>query len=139
MVRGETEIVPSQAAAPKAGELSMSLVCMKERCVGVVSLSGPLTAATANAFRTQLLAWQGVETDVKNYVFNLSEMDFMDSVGLGSLIAVLKRIAENGGDMRLACLQKKPRMVIDITRAYQVFRIFDSVEDAIESFANLPC
>ena len=57
----------------------------------------------------------------------------MDSAGLGSLIAALKRITERGGDMKLACLQKKPRMVFEITRAYKVFEIFDTIEEALKS------
>jgi anti-sigma B factor antagonist len=35
--------------------------------------------------------------------------------------------------MKLACLQKKPRMVFEITRAYKVFEIFDTVEEAIKA------
>lgn len=111
----------------------MSVVCTKENGIGIISLSGPLTAATVEAFREQLTAWQGGEADVKNFVFDLSAVDFMDSAGLGALIAALKRITERGGDMKLACLQKKPRMVFEITRAYKVFEIFDTVEEAVNA------
>jgi anti-sigma B factor antagonist len=108
----------------------MSVACTKEQGIGIITLSGPLTAATVEAFREQLAAWQAGEADVKNFVFDLSAVDFMDSAGLGSLIAALKRITERGGDMKLACLQKKPRMVFEITRAYKVFEIFDTLEEA---------
>lgn len=111
----------------------MSVSCTKENGIGMISLSGPLTAATVEAFREQLTAWQGEEADVKNFVFDLSAVDFMDSAGLGALIAALKRITERGGDMKLACLQKKPRMVFEITRAYKVFEIFDTVEEAVNA------
>ena len=111
----------------------MSVACTKENNIGMIALSGPLTAATVEAFREQLAAWQAGEPEVKNYVFDLSAVDFMDSAGLGSLIAALKRITERGGDMKLACLQKKPRMVFEITRAYKVFEIFDTVEEAVNA------
>jgi anti-sigma B factor antagonist len=111
----------------------MSVACTKENNIGMIALSGPLTAATVEAFREQLAAWQAGEPEVKNYVFDLSAVDFMDSAGLGSLIAALKRITERGGDMKLACLQKKPRMVFEITRAYKVFEIFDTVEEAVSA------
>jgi anti-sigma B factor antagonist len=100
----------------------------------LVELSGPLTAATVEPFREQFSAWQADEAGVKNYVLDLSAVDFMDSAGLGALIAALKRITEKGGDMKLACLQKKPRMVFEITRAYKVFDIFDTVEEALRTF-----
>jgi len=111
----------------------MSVVCKRENDIGIINLSGPLTAATVEAFREQLAAWQASEADVKNFVFDLSSVDFMDSAGLGALIAALKRITEHGGDMKLACLQKKPRMVFEITRAYKVFDIFDTVKEAVAS------
>ncbi len=114
----------------------MSVTCTKTNGVGVVSLSGPLTAVTVEAFRERLAVWQAAEADVKNFVFDLSAVDFMDSAGLGSLIAALKRITERGGDMKLACLQKKPRMVFEITRAYKVFEIYDTVEEATQAASD---
>jgi anti-sigma B factor antagonist len=112
----------------------MVVTCSKERGIGVIQVGRPLTAATVDAFREQLLSWQSGATDVKNYVIDLKQVDFMDSAGLGTLIAVLKRITEAGGDMKIACLQKKPRMVFEITRAYKVFEIYDSVDEALKHF-----
>lgn len=112
----------------------MQVTCTKNNGIGVVQVSKALTAATVDSFRDQLASWQDAEPDVKNYVMNLEEVDFMDSAGLGTLIAVLKRISEKGGDMKIACLQKKPRMVFEITRAYKVFEIYDSVEEALRAF-----
>ena len=111
----------------------MNLVCTKKQGIGIITLSGPLTAASVEAFREQLVVWQTGAADVKNFIFDLSAVDFMDSAGLGSLIATLKRITERGGDMKLACLRKKPRMVFEITRAYKVFEIFETVDEAVEA------
>ncbi|QBG46276.1 anti-sigma factor antagonist [Verrucomicrobia bacterium S94] len=112
----------------------MLVNCEKQNEIGVVRVSKALTAATVDAFRDQFNHWSSAETDVKNYVIDLAEVDFMDSAGLGTLIAVLKRVTEQGGDMKIANLQKKPRMVFEITRAYKVFEIYESVEDAIKGF-----
>lgn len=112
----------------------MVVTCSKERGIGVVRVGKMLTSATADAFREQLSSWQSVEPDVKNYVIDLKQVDFMDSAGLGTLIAVLKRVTEAGGDLKIACLQKKPRMVFEITRAYKVFEIYDTVDEALGMF-----
>ena len=108
--------------------------CTKQNGVGVVRVSRALTAATVDSFREKLTDWQEREPDVKNYVVDLEAVDFMDSAGLGTLIAALKRISERGGDMKLACLQKKPRMVFEITRAHKVFEIYNNVDDAVLAF-----
>lgn len=112
----------------------MNVICSKEQGVGIIEVDGDLTAASVDSFRDQLTKWQLVENDVKNYVLNLQQVDFMDSAGLGTLIASLKRVTERGGDMKIACLQKKPRMVFEITRAYKVFEIYDSVDDALKAY-----
>lgn len=112
----------------------MIVNCSRVGDIGIVQISKPLTAATVDAFRDQLAIWQDAERDVRNYVVNLEEVDFMDSAGLGTLIATLKRVTERGGDMKIACLQKKPRMVFEITRAYKVFEIYETVEDALRGF-----
>ena len=113
----------------------MVVTCSKELGIGVIQVSQPLTAATVDTFREQLSSWRAGAPDVKNYVIDLKQVDFMDSAGLGTLIAVLKRITEAGGDMKIACLQKKPRMVFEITRAYKVFEIYDSVDEALKKFS----
>lgn len=112
----------------------MIVNCSKERGIGIIEVEGSLTSASVDAFREQLSSWRTVEAGVKNYVIDLQQVDFMDSAGLGTLIAVLKRITEAGGDMKIASLQKKPRMVFEITRAYKVFEIYDSVEEALRMF-----
>jgi anti-sigma B factor antagonist len=114
----------------------MNVTCSKEQGIGVIQVNQALMAASVDSFREQLSQWQDVETDVTNFVIDLKQVDFMDSAGLGTLIAALKRITEAGGDMKIACLQKKPRMVFEITRAYKVFEIYDSVDEAIKGFSQ---
>jgi anti-sigma B factor antagonist len=113
----------------------MVVTCSKEQGIGVIQVNKALTAVTVDAFREQLSSWQAAEPGVKNYVIDLKQVEFMDSAGLGTLIAVLKRITEHGGDMKVACLQKKPRMVFEITRAYKVFEIYDTVDEALNMFS----
>ena len=101
--------------------------------VGVVTVTGPLTAAGVDSFREQFGGWWQSSPDVRNVVVDLGGVDFLDSAGLGTVIAILKRIAERGGDLKIASLQKKVRMVFEITRAYKVFDILDSVEEAVKA------
>ncbi|MCF7848430.1 MAG: STAS domain-containing protein [Kiritimatiellales bacterium] len=112
----------------------MLVSCSKANGIGIIKINEALTAATVDAFREQFSSWQAAEPEVKNFVIDLADVDFMDSAGLGTLIAVLKRVTEQGGDMKVACLQKKPRMVFEITRAYKVFEIFDTVDEAVKTF-----
>ena len=114
----------------------MYISCKKQNEIGIVKLLDGLTAATVETFRIEFTGWQAAEEDVKNYVVDLSQVDFMDSAGLGTLVAMLKRVRERGGEMKIYGLQPKPRMVFEITRAYKVFDICNTVDEAIEKFSE---
>jgi len=103
--------------------------------VGVVVVTDALTSASVDSFREQFVNWWQSLPELHNVVVDLSGVDFLDSSGLGSLIALLKRVSERGGDMKIAGLQKKVRMVFEITRAFKVFDIFDNTDEARKACA----
>lgn len=98
---------------------------------GVVSVCGPLSAAGVDSFREQMSKWMEENGEVRQIVLDADEMDYVDSAGLGVLVALLKRATEHGGDLRIARLGGKARMVFEISRAVRIFAIFDSVEAAL--------
>lgn len=97
----------------------------------VAVIDGPMTAETSDAFREKFEAWLQGASGTPTLVVDLSAVEVMDSSGLGALLGALRRTAEKGGDMRLAALQPKPKLVFEITRAYKAFDIFDSVDEAL--------
>ncbi len=115
-------------------EQTISVICETRDDVGVISVSGPMTAATTDVFRSRFDAWQRNGNTAVNVVLDLEGVEVMDSAGMGAIMGVLKRVSERGGDMRIANLRRKPQMVFEITRAYRLFEIFDSIDAAIGSF-----
>ena len=101
--------------------------------VGVVAVTGALVSVEVDAFRAGFVEWWQRLPELRNVVVDLRGVDFLDSAGLGSLIALLKRVSERGGDMKIVGLQKKVRMVFEITRAFKVFDIFDQTDEAIRA------
>lgn len=98
--------------------------------IGVIHVDGPLTAATIDEFRRIFWPWY-VLAGCRNVVLDLGGVESLDSTGLGTLVAALKLASEKGGDIRIANLQKRPRLVFEITRSYKVFEIFETVAEAI--------
>ncbi len=99
--------------------------------VGVVAIVGRLDASNAGALKT---SFNGRLKDVLKFVFNLEGLDAIDSTGLGAIVACLKYASEAGGDIKIALLPPKPRMVFEITRAHRIFDIYDDLAAAIESY-----
>ncbi len=112
----------------------MNVTCETKDNVGIVSVAGPMTAATTDTFRGRFDAWQKNGSATENVVLDLGGVNVMDSAGLGAIMGVLKRVTEKGGDLKIANLQQKPRMVFEITRAYRLFEIYDSIDESVRSF-----
>jgi len=66
-------------------------------------------------------------------VLDLSEVDFIDSSGLGVLVTILKRIRPEG-DIRLSGVRERVRSLLELTRLDDFFQIHVSKNAAVESF-----
>ena len=63
---------------------------------------------------------------------DMCDVAFLDSSGLGTLVAALKRLKERDGTMAIVCPDGPVRKVLTITSLDQVFRTFDSIEELPE-------
>lgn len=64
-------------------------------------------------------------------ILDLSEVDFVDSSGLGAIVAAMKHLAPER-ELLLAGLTPSVDKVFQLTRMDSVFRIFRSLEDALD-------
>ena len=72
--------------------------------------------------------------EIKKVVIDLKDVKWMNSSGLGSLMAGMITLRGSGGDMRLAKLNDRVRRPIEITKLDQILKIYDSVEEAATAF-----
>lgn len=78
------------------------------------------------------------ESGKKNVVVDLAKVKFMNSSGLGMLISGLTTMRNSGGDLRLANVADRIQSLLVITKLITVFKHFDSVEEAVDSFDEDP-
>ena len=67
-------------------------------------------------------------------VMDLTHVTYIDSAGLGMLVAKYVSARRCGGDIRLCHLTPRSTHVMDITKLSCVFRVFDSEDEAVRSF-----
>jgi anti-sigma B factor antagonist len=95
----------------------------------VVTISGQVDLASAPGLRACLL---DLASDGKvRIVVDLSTTEFLDSTGLGALVAGLKRVRLRGGEMRLVVPTPSVRKVFEITSLDRVFPLFDDLTAAL--------
>lgn len=68
-------------------------------------------------------------------VIDLALVDWMNSNGLGILISGMTTLRDNEGDLKLANVTEKIQSLLTITKLITVFEAYDSVDDAVASFA----
>ncbi|HJR57827.1 MAG TPA: STAS domain-containing protein [Vicinamibacterales bacterium] len=73
-----------------------------------------------------------------NVVLNLGEVTYVDSCGIGVLVAKFVSLRRKGGDLRLVHVTPRSQRLMHITKLMDVFKIFESEDDAIASFSNEP-
>ena len=102
--------------------------------VRVVELSGDLKGPDSSAqLRARLK--EVLEKGDTQVVLDLARLSFVDSAGLGSLVAGLTTARNQGGNVKLARAPKQFREQLIITKLVTIFEVFDSVEQALLSFA----
>lgn len=71
-------------------------------------------------------------------LLNLRDVTYVDSCGVGVLIAKYVSLRRKGGDLRLVHVTTRSRRLLQITKLVDVFRIFDNEADAVASFSSEP-
>ena len=96
----------------------------------VVSLAGEVDVANASQVREAALKL--ISGGATRLIVDLSDTEYMDSSGLGTLVGLLKRLKESGGEMAIASAQPRVKRLFDITGLTQVFRLCDDVAAALK-------
>jgi anti-sigma B factor antagonist len=100
--------------------------------VTVFSLKGNLDALTAPILKKEievLLSARKIHV-----VFDLKDLDLIDSSGVGAIVSLFKRVRTLQGDVKIAGLQGQPAEIFKLLRLDRAFEIFDSVDSAVERF-----
>ncbi len=71
-------------------------------------------------------------------VVDVSRVNFMNSSGLGLLVGGLTSMRNAGGDVRLANVADRIRSLLIITKLITIFKTYESVDEAVESFEEDP-
>jgi len=70
----------------------------------------------------------------KNIVLNLSGVSYIDSGGLGTLVALYTSAQTNGGKIKLASLTPRVGDLLQVTKLVTIFEVYDNEEQAVQSF-----
>ena len=103
--------------------------------VTVLDISGRITVGEGNVILREIVR-DLAATGVKAIVLNLSEVQYVDSSGVGELVKAHTTIRNQGGQLKLTNLNKRVYDLLEMTRLSAVFDIQKDETSAIRSFAG---
>lgn len=109
---------------------------IKEKMLGdvaIVALKGNLMGEP-DTTEVREKVYSLLQDEVKKIVIDLGKVKWINSSGLGSLIAAMTSVKNKGGDMRLANITEKVESVFMITQLIKVFKTYETVDRAVASF-----
>ena len=116
-------------------ELSIDLKTEEGGDSLVFKLRGSLDLATAPMVRAALS--EATEKGGHHLIVDLTQLEFLDSTGLGVLIGAHRRAAERGGSFRLIVNDGPISRLLNITGLVTVFAAYHSLDDARANRARL--
>ena len=114
--------------------MSVKLTTRQVGDVTVIDAAGRITLGEgASTFRDTIrdLASKGN----KKLLLNLGDVSYIDSSGIGELVSGFTTVTNHGGVLKLLGLSKRVKDLLQITKLYTVFEVFDDEAAAVRSFS----
>ncbi len=75
-----------------------------------------------------------IDSGARKLVIDCSQLGYVSSIGIASLIRLYKKVVERGGHVKLVGVQGPLSRLLEITRLNQVFQTYPTLEDALAAF-----
>lgn len=105
-----------------------------ENGIGIVSIRGELDARTAPELQGFFQQHLGEEST--NFIADLRGLAYSSSAGIRIFLGIARETRQKKGDLRIAAVQPQVDKIFRLSKFDKIVRIFDSVEDAMESYKN---
>lgn len=100
-----------------------------EENIGIIKIAGNLDADSVSLFKKETA--KIVDEGCHTLILDCTGMAFVDSMGLGALISLLRKVRTLKGDLKVAGLNKEVKTVFEITRLHRLFDVSADLKSAI--------
>jgi len=113
--------------------VSVKLVTRQVGDVTVIDAVGRITLGEGSSTFREIVK-DLVNKGNKKMLLNLAEVSYIDSSGIGELVSGFTSVSNAGGSLKLLKLTKRIQDLLQITKLYTVFEVFDDEAKALASF-----
>ena len=113
----------------------MNIELRKEQDVVIVDFKGRLAVGVGEEVLPHVIGGL-LDEGHKKILLNLSEMDYIDSNGLGELVQVYRESQRKGASLRLLKPQDRVTKTLRLTNLLPMFSVYDSEAEALKAFKS---
>jgi anti-sigma B factor antagonist len=126
---------PERLSDEEENNVALKMTNREVDGVSIVALDGRIVLGEeSNALREKVKGL--IAAGKKNIVLNMNNITFIDSAGLGTLVAAHHSAKTQGAGLRLCHLGSKFQEVLQITKLLTVFDVFNTEAEAVASFSK---
>ena len=115
--------------------MSLKMSTREVKDIVIIDLSGRIMMGEAcAAIRNEI--HDQIGNGIRKVVLNLADVSYIDSAGLGELTAAYTSVKNRDGQLKLLNLIKRVQDLMQITKLYTVFDVYDDEKTAIASFGS---
>lgn len=113
--------------------MSIKMTTRQVGDVTVIDAVGRITLGEgASTFRDTVRELSGKGD--KKILLNLGEVNYIDSSGIGEMVSGFTTVTNAGGQLKLVGLNKRVKDLLQITKLYTIFDVYDDEAEAVRSF-----
>ncbi|GAG18922.1 unnamed protein product [marine sediment metagenome] len=110
----------------------MQISRKEEKGIHIFSLDGRFDAHSAGDVEKELNLT--ISKGERKLLLDMGGVEYISSAGLRVLLAAAKKLKKEEGDIKICCLKPYVKEVFDIAGFTQIFKIYDTTEEAIQEF-----
>ncbi len=112
----------------------MEISTREKTNIVIFDIEGEIRRSDITDITLHQLVKDQLEVGKRNILLNFQNVDFIDSFGVGEILASYISTHNLGGKLKLAKISKKLFLVFQVTMLTKVLEIFDEEEIALDSF-----
>jgi len=112
----------------------MEISAREKNAVIIFDIEGEIRRSDVSDVTLHQLVKDQLDTGKRNILFNFKNVEFIDSFGVGEILASYISTHNLGGKLKIAKISKKLYLIFQVTMLTKVLEIFEDEEVALESF-----
>ncbi len=114
----------------------MNIQKREQNGIVIFDIEGEIKRSDITDVTLHQLVKEQLEAGHKQILLNFQKVDFIDSFGVGEILASYISTHNLGGKLKIARISKKLYLVFQITMLTKVLEIFDEEDRALNSFLD---